>query len=1185
MVAQTVRYSPKIKKAAYTKLTGMVRAADGPLQLQASLIDFAEGARSKRQRAAALVLADLVRQGWDVHVRDKEIWSSSIGGATRSGERAEEAKARVQETLKAFRAVQLSEASVNKFLRGMERPRVFEGRTVSVLNLVDDGHDLALTLADVSRVPPSDRPTALREVIHPIIQVATPDDRCEHTGLSLYDVWRYFRHTWSLEYRTTPGRSLAFLVRNAARPMAPVIGIASIANAALQLKVRDDWIGWSTHGVLSTLSAEPERWPQLRRAMNRTLGRAVQQIRSDDLLEELRDYEGAELEERLRVIGAAAREERTRQLQDRSQRQARGEEVESLHALPLDEDGNIDWVTASERALFTRKRAETLADLLFAQRVLAGLPTRGRAVEGALQTKDARRALTIAAREIRKVGLSSRLLDVNVCGAAPPYRELLGGKLVALAMASEEVSDAYRQRYRGRVSEIASQVAGAPVRRTPEICLLTTTSLYGAVSSQYNRLRAKLNSSTGEPLDIRWRDLGRTEGWGTTHFSEKTVTSLRRLVEDVTGGRNVNNVFGEGQSPRMRQVREGLAILGLDVEVYLKHRHARRVYGLELASDARSALLLNRKAAPSRPTFDEIAKWWSTRWLSRRVNDERVRARVAVQGPASVKLELTPPDLSPQLGLFDKPPPTASKPLIQWSGVMKTQSKPELIQSLYRDRGACADHHSDEVVRVLHIETAVDGFVKKWARGRVLFVTGNPGDGKTHLLKHLSKKLKSARVDVCLDANELSNERLIEMINKAARSRTRGLALAINEGILVQLVRDAEDTRWAAPVRRQLLYPLVYGDADDELEDDRFLVIDLNHRNNLASVVVEEAIRRQLQLSGPCASCPGAEGCSLQANASRLAGAGRPVERIARLLAGVADVGVHATMRELQGFIAFMLTCDESCATSPRSLARYWVNAFDGGDGPLFDALRRFDPAKMTHPLLDDKLWREADRDDEWSAGLPAFVGVEASLEDRLESFEERKRRALFEHVDGDRLLTSTSQIDEELRALLEADASALRRVVRQLNRFYDRDEEADEHLHLWMTHRYDARPPRYAASSATVPRARLELLRPRLRAPLNEAFPDHQPDHVVLAAKSGRARLRIDRALVEALLAAERGLPSTFRRGEPEARIDAFISELADAYGDPSKEDQVVVRLVDRDTGGNVQVSVDLRGRSFVKG
>jgi hypothetical protein len=1187
---QTIRYSPTISEVAYREIVELLRTAADERVAQRRLLGFAghAGSRPERERAAVLVLCDLMRQGWRVSTEEGGIWVSAIGGSAHGGERAEEAKRRVRETLQVFRGVQLGEPAIERFLQGMERPRVVGGRRVSILDLVDDGHDLSVTLADIARLPPSLRDQALAQVVRPTLQVATPDDRCEHTGLPLFDVWRYFRHTWSLEYRTTPGRSLAFLVRNAARPMAPVMGIASIANAALQLRVRDNWIGWSTKKVLETIEHDHEQWPALRRAMVKTVASALENLRIDDLMAEAGDVEGAELETRLRALAGAAREARTRRLQERSSRSARGDSVESLHLLPTKPDGKTDWVKASEGALFKRKRAETLANLLFAARVLEHLPTRGQKIVAALEGKEAQRAITIAAREIRKVGLSSRLLDVNVCGAVPPYRELLVGKLVALAMASDEVAVAYRRRYFGQVSEIASQMAGAPIKRQSEVSILTTTSLYGAVSSQYNRLKISAKTVDGAPVAIRWRDLGNTEGWGTTHFAEGTVESLREVARDKVEHRNVNNVFGEGQSPRLRQVREGLAALGLDVEVYLKHSHPRRVYGLELGADARQALLLNQTAKFKRASFDEIAAAWRQRWFSGRVADDRVRDQISRQGPASVKAELTAATSTQQLPLFAPKPPVRITPTLQWSGVMPTHSDPTLIQSLYRALGACADHHSDDVVKRLHIETPVDAFIKAKAARRVLFITGNPGDGKTHLLKRLAKPLTAAKVEVCLDANELPNEALIARINKAVRSRTKGLALAINEGILVQLLShdDAKDEPWVEPVKRQLLSPMAYRADDHELEDDRFLVVDLNLRNNLSSKIVAAALQRQLSYAAPCDGCPGARGCSLYVNAQRLADNGRSVERVTALLDALAAIGVHATMRELQGLIAVMLTDRQTCAEAKANGAAspYWINVFEGGEGPLFEALRRFDPATITHPLLDDKLWRRADRDDDWFAPWPRQATTTAPLDDRLEELQNTKRRALFEHADGAALLSSSDQVDEELAELLQADTRALRRIVRWLNRFFDRDEETSEHLYLWMTHRYDANASRYAAASAAVPLADLELLLPRLRAPLDQAFPDFRADHAILTTKraNGQVGLRIDRLLVEALLAAERGLPTTFRRGEPEARVSGFISKLAKIYRDAAKQDQIQVRLVDRDTGRNVEVTVDVAGRSF---
>jgi hypothetical protein len=54
-----------------------------------------------------------------------------------------------------------------------------DGRRVSVLDLVDDGRDLAAALAEASMLPPSERAAALDRVIQPTVELATAEARCE----------------------------------------------------------------------------------------------------------------------------------------------------------------------------------------------------------------------------------------------------------------------------------------------------------------------------------------------------------------------------------------------------------------------------------------------------------------------------------------------------------------------------------------------------------------------------------------------------------------------------------------------------------------------------------------------------------------------------------------------------------------------------------------------------------------------------------------------------------------------------------------------------------------------------------------------------------------------------------------------------------------------------------------------
>src|SRR5690606_35381097 len=155
----------------------------------------------------------------------------------------------------------------------------------------------------------------------------------------------------------------------------------------------------------------------------------------------------------------------------------------------------------------------------------------------------------------RHIGTS--LMELNVCGAIPPYNEILGGKLAALIMLSKEVIDDYRKRYGNRPSDIASRLKGQPVVRQADLAYIGTTSLYRVGSSQYNRLRLPAGLIRSDFPEIRWKNIGETKGFGTLHISRLTLQCLEDTLSIEERG-SMNRVFGEGASPKLRTIRSGL---------------------------------------------------------------------------------------------------------------------------------------------------------------------------------------------------------------------------------------------------------------------------------------------------------------------------------------------------------------------------------------------------------------------------------------------------------------------------------------------------------------------------------------------------------------------------------------------------------------------------------------------------
>ena len=229
-----------------------------------------------------------------------------------------------------------------------------------------------------------------------------------------------------------------------------------------------------------------------------------------------------------------------------------------------------------------------------------------------------------------RVGIA--MADVTVCGAIAPYSPLLAGKLVSMLAASPEVVDAYQRKYLEQESEIASSMAGRPIVRPSELVFLGTTSLYGIGSSQYNRLRMPAELIGGRPGEhLQYVEIGRSGAYGTSHFTTNTVNDLVKLVQQSSNGQRVNSIFGEGVSPKLRKLREGLDQLNFPADALLQHGRARIIYGVPLARNLREYLLGMDEApdyifAPDNPRAgsEAIAAWWTERWLCRRIESDAI---------------------------------------------------------------------------------------------------------------------------------------------------------------------------------------------------------------------------------------------------------------------------------------------------------------------------------------------------------------------------------------------------------------------------------------------------------------------------------------------------------------------------------------------------------------------------------
>ncbi|MCC6644557.1 MAG: DUF4338 domain-containing protein [Polyangiaceae bacterium] len=596
---------------------------------------FAQTTRTSRRAdrqallAAGLVLADLGVQGWRLRVRMDcvQVQPPAPVVDDRAGEKA---RLRRQELVK--RDGQLKQAAVQKFLRSVERPRLFDGRFVSIFSLMRDGRALAEGLRRARAHANNGWAGVLAEVTDPYLEFVTEDATCQFTGLRLMDVWRYFRHTWSNQYTSVPGRTMMFLVRDRAAPLHPVVGIGALSSPVMQIRERDTWIGWHPDTFLARVRAEPSR--DLAAWLVGVVDAAVDEVYVADLLEDgllsARDLSEPTdgVIERLLEESVAQRKLHHRYVRSRDHKGKRVGASSAEH-----------WVAKARTHLFRSKRALALASYLRARAVLKAAFGRRPSAERLAELASTGVGSDVIRKVLKKakgdrVGIA--VADIAVCGAVQPYNAILGGKLVAMLAASPEVVREYRRRYSDAESEIASSMAGRPIVRAPTLVLLGTTSLYGVGSSQYNRIKVPCGRLGGRDPDVvRYLELGHSESFGTSQYSDATVEALADLVHQSEGGQRVNSIFGEGVSPKLRKVRQALDLLGLPSGFLLRHHRPRVVYAVSLVRNL-NTFLLGLDAKPqylipldSPDVTAQIAAWWRERWLHNRIASDDVLEEVS----------------------------------------------------------------------------------------------------------------------------------------------------------------------------------------------------------------------------------------------------------------------------------------------------------------------------------------------------------------------------------------------------------------------------------------------------------------------------------------------------------------------------------------------------------------------------
>lgn len=213
-------------------------------------------------------------------------------------------------------------------------------------------------------------------------------------------------------------------------------------------------------------------------------------------------------------------------------------------------------------------------------------------------------------------------MDAYVLGALPPYNYLLGGKLLSYILASNEIREIYKRKYKDKTTIIRE-------RKADDLICIFTTSLYGN-SSQYNRLRFENR--------LLYIPIGYTSGYGTLHISNETFFAMQQLLMEK--GIMVTNRFGDGPNWRMRVIRLASDIIGFDSNILLQHSFKRGIYAVPLAKNFRSFLFgkVDKPIYYNLP-MQALVKFWKERWLNMRKKNTNIIYRILSFNPEDFKID------------------------------------------------------------------------------------------------------------------------------------------------------------------------------------------------------------------------------------------------------------------------------------------------------------------------------------------------------------------------------------------------------------------------------------------------------------------------------------------------------------------------------------------------------------------
>lgn len=845
----------------------------------------------------------------------------------------------------------------------------------------------------------------------------------------------------------------------------------------------------------------------------------------------------------------------------------------------------------TEDALYKRKRAEQLARLLMAKLEISNLllsPNFDNEWRDFCETDKGISSIRSALVSQKTKHIGSSMLELNVCGAIPPYNEILGGKLVALLATSPQVVHDYKERYKNKKSEIASRIKGSDVYRPADLVYIGTTSLYYVGSSQYNRLKIPKEIFNSKD-DIRWEKIGTTEGFGTLHISKATTQALDEATSE--GYSKINHVFGEGSSPKMRLLIMGIRQLlesnNEDSKDLSKHSMARIVYGMCLASNTKE-YLLGKSEKPDyymdvrkyKDGTNKIIDYWRDRWLASRLNYEPIYNRIRNFKKTNLRV-------SDELNEHEKWEFNKLTEMKLMPNDDDGKQKLDFIRYFYRGQSAYADYMDAGMLSNVHIKTKLDdAILDELKKGKDIVLTGNAGDGKTHIIRKLHDKIRQLDkdVEVEIDASTLANEDIYKNW-KESRDNGKIYVIAINAAVLYSLNKFCgEKFTPVSEAFNQMINAVVYDENTEQNSD--ITVFDLSKRNILTPDIVKACIENLTEdkYYKSCQGCPVYINCDVHKN-RKLLNNKLFQKRLCVILNRITLKGYHATLRELQGMISYLIFGDRNCEKISKTSGN---NEYDlteliyKGKGNLFKEIRgAFDPFDTSHPILDEKILNNTILDG-WIEDYNLIK--ERIAFDNEDIFKLRKRQFYFFNESGSKILEIVDDDIEMFKEFLEYDdKKVIKETIKKLNKFFGVDYDINNELKIWTGHRYNTNPRKMLISTSSMKVNEFKIGRPKLINTMSAGVELNRNYIRLEKATNKTIFLKIDFNMFLLLKEIDKGIPVLFTESDDVKKVWRFIEQLQKDNANADYDDEAKISIFDVQEKLQIDVTVDMEDKKYI--